>query len=138
MEAGLRSRLLRHDLLRPRDVSGLDQLVGPVDIPLADDVAAGPARARLLGHLARLGLDLVRQVFEDRTARAIGHLRDGPAVRTEDPLVVAVSEWADLVLSCEEITVFHSAGLAIQDLAIALAAMERADELDLPIIELQL
>jgi alanine dehydrogenase len=33
--------------------------------------------------------------------------------------------------SDEEITVFDSTGLAIQDLAIALAAMEKADELDL-------
>jgi alanine dehydrogenase len=31
-----------------------------------------------------------------------------------------------------EITIFDSTGLAIQDLAIALAAMERADELELP------
>lgn len=31
-----------------------------------------------------------------------------------------------------DITVFDSTGLAIQDLAIALAAMERVDELDLP------
>jgi alanine dehydrogenase len=37
----------------------------------------------------------------------------------------------------DEITTFDSTGLAIQDLAIALAAMERADELDLPAIELQ-
>ena len=36
----------------------------------------------------------------------------------------------------DEITVFDSTGLAIQDLAIALAAMERADELDLPTIDL--
>ena len=36
----------------------------------------------------------------------------------------------------DEITTFDSTGLAIQDLAIALAAMERADELDLPAIEL--
>jgi ornithine cyclodeaminase/alanine dehydrogenase-like protein (mu-crystallin family) len=36
----------------------------------------------------------------------------------------------------DEITTFDSTGLAIQDLAIALAAMERADELDLPTIEL--
>ncbi len=36
----------------------------------------------------------------------------------------------------DEITVFDSTGLAIQDLAIALAAMERADELDLPRVEL--
>jgi alanine dehydrogenase len=38
--------------------------------------------------------------------------------------------------SDEEITVFDSTGLAIQDLAIALAAMERADDLDLPTVEL--
>jgi alanine dehydrogenase len=37
--------------------------------------------------------------------------------------------------SPEEITVFDSTGLAIQDLAIALAAMERAAELDLPTLE---
>ena len=36
----------------------------------------------------------------------------------------------------EEITLFDSTGLAIQDLAIALAAVERADELDLPKIAL--
>ena len=36
----------------------------------------------------------------------------------------------------DEITTFDSTGLAIQDLAIALAAMERADELDLPELEL--
>jgi ornithine cyclodeaminase/alanine dehydrogenase-like protein (mu-crystallin family) len=38
--------------------------------------------------------------------------------------------------SDQEITVFDSTGLAIQDLAIALAALERADELDLPTIAL--
>jgi ornithine cyclodeaminase/alanine dehydrogenase-like protein (mu-crystallin family) len=36
----------------------------------------------------------------------------------------------------EEITTFDSTGLAIQDLAIALAAMERAGELDLPTVDL--
>jgi len=36
----------------------------------------------------------------------------------------------------DEATVFDSTGLAIQDLAIALAAMERADGLDLPRLEL--
>jgi alanine dehydrogenase len=35
-----------------------------------------------------------------------------------------------------EITIFDSTGLAIQDLAIALAALERADELDPPTIDL--
>jgi alanine dehydrogenase len=38
--------------------------------------------------------------------------------------------------SNEEITTFDSTGLAIQDLAVALAAMERVGELDLPTIEL--
>jgi ornithine cyclodeaminase/alanine dehydrogenase-like protein (mu-crystallin family) len=36
----------------------------------------------------------------------------------------------------DEITTFDSTGLAIQDLAIALAALERREELDLPTIEL--
>ncbi len=38
--------------------------------------------------------------------------------------------------SDDEITVFDSSGLAVQDLAIAIAAMERADELDLPTLDL--
>jgi alanine dehydrogenase len=38
--------------------------------------------------------------------------------------------------STDEITVFDSTGLAIQDLAVALAAVERAAELDLPTIDL--
>ena len=38
--------------------------------------------------------------------------------------------------SADEITAFDSTGLAIQDLAIALAAFESAEELDLPAIEL--
>jgi len=36
----------------------------------------------------------------------------------------------------EDITVFDSTGLAIQDLAVALAAIERAGELDLPAVDL--
>jgi alanine dehydrogenase len=35
-----------------------------------------------------------------------------------------------------DVTLFDSTGLAIQDLAIALAALERANELDLPTIDL--
>ena len=38
--------------------------------------------------------------------------------------------------SDHDITVFDSTGLAIQDLAIALAAMEKADKLDLPMFDL--
>jgi ornithine cyclodeaminase/alanine dehydrogenase-like protein (mu-crystallin family) len=36
----------------------------------------------------------------------------------------------------DEITIFDSTGLAIQDLAIAIAAFEQADGLDLPRLEL--
>jgi alanine dehydrogenase len=39
--------------------------------------------------------------------------------------------------SDDEITTFDSTGLAIQDLAVALAAIEQADELDLPTISLE-
>jgi alanine dehydrogenase len=38
--------------------------------------------------------------------------------------------------TAEESTVFDSTGLAIQDLAIALAAMERAENLNLPQLDL--
>ena len=38
--------------------------------------------------------------------------------------------------SHDDVTVFDSTGLAIQDLAIALAALERADALGLPTIDL--
>ena len=38
--------------------------------------------------------------------------------------------------SRDDITIFDSTGLAIQDLAIALAAMERVDERDPPTIDL--
>jgi ornithine cyclodeaminase/alanine dehydrogenase-like protein (mu-crystallin family) len=38
--------------------------------------------------------------------------------------------------SADDVTVFDSTGLAIQDLAIALAAIARVDELDLPEIDL--
>lgn len=38
--------------------------------------------------------------------------------------------------SKDDITIFDSTGLAIQDLAVALAAMEGADELDLPTLDL--
>jgi ornithine cyclodeaminase/alanine dehydrogenase-like protein (mu-crystallin family) len=43
---------------------------------------------------------------------------------------------ADGRQSADEITIFDSTGLAIQDLAIAIAAFERADELDLQHLEL--
>jgi alanine dehydrogenase len=38
--------------------------------------------------------------------------------------------------SADDVTAFDSTGLALQDLAVALAALERTDELDLPTIPL--
>ena len=70
---------------------------------------------------------------------------NGDLVNAVDASVLArddVSQVGDVLIgategrkSDREMTVFDSTGLAIQDLAIALAAMERADELDLPTIE---
>ena len=51
-------------------------------------------------------------------------------------LVDVLAGTADGRRSDDEITVFDSTGLAIQDLAIALAAMERIDELDVPRVQL--
>jgi ornithine cyclodeaminase/alanine dehydrogenase-like protein (mu-crystallin family) len=54
-----------------------------------------------------------------------------------------VSQLGDVLVGAAEgrqsdgdITIFDSTGLAIQDLAIALAALERAGELDLPTLDL--
>ena len=65
------------------------------------------------------------------------HAVDAGAIGRED-----VTELGDVLTgdaegrrSPDEITIFDSTGLAIQDLAIAIAALERADELDLPTME---
>ena len=66
------------------------------------------------------------------------HAVDAGAIARED-----VTQLGDVLgeatpgrLSEADITTFDSTGLAIQDLAIALAAMESADELSLPMLEL--
>ena len=69
--------------------------------------------------------DLVHAV----SAGAIG--RDGV---TELGAVLAGT--AEGRRSDDDVTVFDSTGLAIQDLAIALAALERMDELELPQLSL--
>jgi alanine dehydrogenase len=68
----------------------------------------------------------------------LAHAVEAGAVTRED-----VTELGDVLTgkapgrqSDDDITIFDSTGLAIQDLAIALAAMERVDELDLPTIEI--
>ena len=100
--------------------------------------ADGPGKAEIaVGELARV------RVFCDDWEQAS---HNGDLVHGVDAGVLArdaVTQLGDVLAgtapgreSADDITVFDSTGLAIQDLAIALAAMERADELDLPAFSL--
>ena len=100
--------------------------------------ADGPGKAEIaIGELART------RVFCDDWEQAshngeLVHAVEAGAITRDD-----VTELGTVLVghapgreSPDEITSFDSTGLAIQDLAIALAAMERADELDLPTLDL--
>jgi alanine dehydrogenase len=100
--------------------------------------ADGPGKAEITVE------ELVRtRVFADDWEQAshngeLAHAVEAGAITKDD-----VAQLGDVLAgtgggrrSDEEITTFDSTGLAIQDLAVALAAMERADELDLPTIDL--
>jgi alanine dehydrogenase len=98
--------------------------------------ADGPGKAEIaVEELARV------RVFCDDWEQAS---HNGDLVHAVDAGVLArdeVSQLGDVLIETAEgrksdsdITVFDSTGLAIQDLAIALAALERADELDLAAI----
>jgi alanine dehydrogenase len=100
--------------------------------------ADGPGKAEIaVEELARV------RVFCDDWEQAshngdIVHAVEAATLARED-----VTQLGDVLLGTAEgrqtdgdITVFDSTGLAIQDLAIALAAMERLHELDLPAIAL--
>ena len=100
--------------------------------------ADGPGKAEIaVAELERV------QVFCDDWEQAS---HNGDLVHAVEAGVLAradVSQLGDVLIgtaegrkSDEDITVFDSTGLAIQDLAIALAALERADELGLPAIPL--
>jgi alanine dehydrogenase len=100
--------------------------------------ADGPGKA----EIAVAELERVR-VFCDDWEQAshngdLVHAVEAGALTRDD-----VSQLGDVLIgtaegrtSDDDITVFDSTGLAIQDLAIALAALERADELGLPAIPL--
>ena len=100
--------------------------------------ADGPGKA----EIAVAELERVR-VFCDDWEQAS---HNGDLVHAVEAGVLAhadVSQLGDVLIgtaggreSNDDITVFDSTGLAIQDLAIALAALERADELGLPAIPL--
>jgi alanine dehydrogenase len=100
--------------------------------------ADGPGKTEIaVGELVR------SRVFADDWEQAshngdLAHAVEAGKITPED-----VTQLGDVLAgkatgrqSPGEITVFDSTGLAIQDLAIALAAMERASELDLPSIDL--
>jgi ornithine cyclodeaminase/alanine dehydrogenase-like protein (mu-crystallin family) len=100
--------------------------------------ADGPGKAEIaVAELARV------RVFCDDWEQAshngdLVHAVEAGALSRDD-----VAELGDVLIGTAEgrtsdrdITVFDSTGLAIQDLAIALAAMEQADALDLPTVEL--
>jgi ornithine cyclodeaminase/alanine dehydrogenase-like protein (mu-crystallin family) len=100
--------------------------------------ADGPGKAEIAVE------ELVRtRVFCDDWEQAshngeLVHAVDAGALAREQvtELGAVLAGGAEGRRSDEEITTFDSTGLAIQDLAIALAAMEHAGELDLPTLEL--
>ena len=100
--------------------------------------ADGPGKAEIaVGELARV------RVFCDDWEQAS---HNGELVHAVEPGALTrddVTQLGDVLAgtaqgreSDEQVTAFDSTGLAIQDLAIALAAMERADALDLAVIDL--
>ncbi|MEX1356996.1 MAG: ornithine cyclodeaminase family protein [Gaiellaceae bacterium] len=100
--------------------------------------ADGPGKAEIaVEELARV------RVFCDDWEQAshngdLVHAVEAGAVRREDvtELGAVLAGTAEGRHSEEETTAFDSTGLAIQDLAIALAALERLDDLEAPSIEL--
>ena len=100
--------------------------------------ADGPGKAEIaVEELARV------RVFCDDWEQAS---HNGELVHAVEPGALTrddVTQLGDVLVgtaqgreSDEQVTAFDSTGLAIQDLAIALAAMERADALDLAVIDL--
>jgi alanine dehydrogenase len=100
--------------------------------------ADGPGKAEIaVAELARV------RVFCDDWEQAshngdLVHAVEAGVITREDVTELGAVLSGDALgrSSDEEVTVFDSTGLAIQDLAIALAAFDRADELTLPVVDL--
>src|SRR5215212_2361829 len=139
--AGSRDEALAADVL-VTVTPGREVVLGPGSLRRGQHVslmgADGPGKAEIaVEELARVRVfcddweqashngDLSHAVEAGRIARA-------DATQLGDVLAGTAQGRA----GADEITVFDSTGLAIQDLAIALAAMERAVDLDLPTIDL--
>jgi alanine dehydrogenase len=120
-----------HEVLLPEGSLRAGQhvsLMGADGPGKAEIAAAELARARVFcddweqaGHNGELAHALEAGLLRREDVTELGSVLtgDAPGRRSDD-----------------EITAFDSTGLAIQDLAIALAALERADELDLPTLDL--
>jgi alanine dehydrogenase len=100
--------------------------------------ADGPGKAEIaVGELARVRVfcdDWEQASHNGELAHAVETGALGRADVTDLGSVLAGS--TDGRSADGEITAFDSTGLAIQDLAIALAALEQADELDIPTLDL--
>ena len=126
-----------------------------VTVTPGHEVLVGPGSLRPGQHVSLMGADgpgkaeiaveeLVRaHVFCDDWEQAshngeLAHAVEAGALRREQvtELGPVLTGEAQGRASADEITTFDSTGLAIQDLAIALAALGRRDELDLPQLEL--
>jgi alanine dehydrogenase len=100
--------------------------------------ADGPGKAEIaVGELKRVHVfcdDWEQASHNGELVHAVeaGAISEGDVTQLGDVLAGA----APGRQSNDDITIFDSTGLAIQDLAIALAAMERADEMGLPTIDL--
>jgi ornithine cyclodeaminase/alanine dehydrogenase-like protein (mu-crystallin family) len=100
--------------------------------------ADGPGKAEIAVE------ELVRtRIFCDDWEQASHNGELSPAVEADRVTRAEVTQLGDVLAgaadgrgSPDQITVFDSTGLAIQDLAIGIAAIERRDELDLQALEL--
>ena len=102
--------------------------------------ADGPGKAEIaVEEISRA--DLFCDDWEQGGAKGIGDIGSAVAAgviskEQVTPLGKVLAGEAEGRRSAEDITLFDSTGLAIQDLAIAIAAYAKRDELDLPTIQL--
>jgi alanine dehydrogenase len=120
-----------HELLFPRGSLRAGQHVSLMG-------ADGPGKAEIaveeIGRTHVFCDDWEQASHNGDLAHAVG----AGAITQDDvtELGAVLTEQAPGRQSPDEITIFDSTGLAIQDLAVALAAMERVDELDLSTLDL--
>ena len=151
--AGVVAEELGATVARSREEALSAQVV--VTVTPGHDVLFGPGSLRPGQHVSLMGADgpgkaeiaveelLRTHVFCDDWEQAshngeLAHAVESGALAREQvtELGAVLAGEAEGRRSEDEITTFDSTGLAIQDLAIALAALERRGELDLPTIEL--